>query len=366
MYQKQEQRPQKKQRVVKEEGNPDRYSWKKVIGKGTFGTVYKAIDLKRNMKVAIKKVYQDPNYRNREFKIVVELDHTNCIMVHNYFFTTEHSKASSPTYLNLVMDYVADTLYRVLRYYRKNQIEFPAPLAKIYSYQMFRALAYIHGKNIVHRDIKPQNILVDTDDHRLVICDFGSAKVIKSGEKSVSYICSRFYRAPELIFGGEHRSRYGPAIDVWSIGCVIAEMFLGEPLFSGINSKDQLKKIMGLLGTPTRDDMNAIDSNLDLKLPHFPKQNLGDRLSKTVDPLAVDLLEKILVYNPEKRLMPLRAMLHPYFDELREQRLTINGQRIVDMFDMGEVELSAEPYLEEEIVPKWYRKKKFAKRRRFN
>jgi serine/threonine protein kinase len=123
-------------RTVQEVGDIDSYDWVKVIGQGTFGVVYKAVDLKTKKTVAIKKVYQDPNYRNREFMIVVELDHVNCIKVHNYFFTkdAQSSQPGNATYLNLVMDYVPETLYRVLRYYRKKGMDFPDPLGKIYSY----------------------------------------------------------------------------------------------------------------------------------------------------------------------------------------------------------------------------------------
>ncbi len=97
-------------------------------------------------------------------------------------------------------------------------------LIKLYIYQCFRALAYIHALGICHRDIKPQNLLVDSETHTLKVCDFGSAKRLVQGEVNVSYICSRYYRAPELIFGA---TEYNNAIDVWSVGCVMAELLLG-------------------------------------------------------------------------------------------------------------------------------------------
>ena len=112
------------------------------------------------------------------------------------------------------MDYIPETMYRVLRYYVKMKMAFPDALGKIYAYQMFRSLAYIHSLGICHRDIKPQNILVDTQTHRVVMCDFGSAKKLQPGETSVAYICSRYYRAPELILGEE---QYSVEIDIWSI-----------------------------------------------------------------------------------------------------------------------------------------------------
>jgi serine/threonine protein kinase len=100
----------------------------------------------------------------------------------------------------------------------------PPILVKVYAYQLVRALAYIHAVGICHRDIKPQNVLVDSNLHILKMCDFGSAKNLIPGEPNVSYICSRYYRAPELIFGN---SNYTTQIDVWSVGCVIAELMLG-------------------------------------------------------------------------------------------------------------------------------------------
>lgn len=119
------------------------------------------------------------------------------------FFYTNGEKPDE-VYLNVVMDFIPDTLYRVMKQYLKMKQMVPPLLVKIYSYQLVRSIAYIHAIGICHRDIKPQNVLVDTNSHILKLCDFGSAKRLIPGEPNVSYICSRYYRAPELIFGNSN------------------------------------------------------------------------------------------------------------------------------------------------------------------
>jgi serine/threonine protein kinase len=121
---------------------------------------------------------------------------------------------------------------------------------KVYAYQMFRSLIYLKKINIAHRDIKPQNILVNEEKLKLVICDFGSAKQLKVGEPNIAYICSRCYRAPELIFGN---TEYTTQIDMWSTGCVLAEMFLNRPIFQGDSNIDQLVEIIKVLGCPSNN-----------------------------------------------------------------------------------------------------------------
>lgn len=114
-------------------------------------------------------------------------------------------------------------------------------LVKVYGFQMCRAIAYIHALGVCHRDIKPQNLLVDPASHVLKLCDFGSAKMLAPGESNIAYICSRYYRAPELIFGA---TEYTSAIDIWSVGCVLAELIIGRPLFAGESGVDQLVEII--------------------------------------------------------------------------------------------------------------------------
>lgn len=134
-------------------------------------------------------------------------------------------------YLNIVMDYYDCDLYSYIRSCKKGVATFEM---KILTYQLFRGLTYIHSLGICHRDIKPHNLLIK--DRRLVLCDFGSAKILTS-EPNLPYICSRCYRAPELIFGAAH---YSTMIDIWSVGCVILEMLNGVPLFIGESSIDHL------------------------------------------------------------------------------------------------------------------------------
>ena len=126
--------------------------------------------------------------------------------------------------------------------------------AQLYTYQLCRSLAYIHSLGVCHRDIKPQNLLVHPETHLLKLCDFGSAKILVKGEPNVSYICSRYYRAPELIFGA---TDYTCCIDVWSVGCVLAELLLGVPLFPGESGVDQLVEIIKVCRARAQERMGG-------------------------------------------------------------------------------------------------------------
>jgi len=301
--------------------------------------------------VAIKKVFQDKRYKNRELQIMTELNHCNVIRLKHYFFSPGDNPGEE--YLNVVMDYVPETLYRVLKYYVKMKQPFPNILVKLYAYHMFRSLAYIHGIGICHRDIKPQNLLVDPNSHILKLCDFGSAKRLIKDEPNVAYICSRYYRAPELIFGA---TDYTPAIDVWSTGCVIAELMLGEPLFPGESALDQLVEIIKVLGTPTQDQVKLMNpKSEEFKFPKITSHPWSKVFKPKVDPMAIDLVSKLLVYPPKERFRPLEALLHPYFNELRNQSCKINGNALPDLFNFCPEELSTQPELADKLIPSWYK-----------
>lgn len=188
--------------------------------------------------------------------------------------------------MNLVLEFVPETVYRASRFFNKMKAVMPILEIKIYIYQLFRSLAYIHSMGICHRDIKPQNLLLDPNTGVLKLCDFGSAKILVENEPNVSYICSRYYRAPELIFGAtnyttkigrftvqrddEPISLIRSTIDVWSTGCVMAELMLGQPLFPGESGIDQLVEIIKVLGTPTREQIRTMNPNyMEHKFPQI-------------------------------------------------------------------------------------------------
>ncbi|KAI8561707.1 hypothetical protein RHMOL_Rhmol04G0361500 [Rhododendron molle] len=273
------------------------YMAERIVGQGSFGVVFQAKCLETGESVAIKKVLQDKRYKNRELQTMRLLDHPNVVALkHCFFSTTEKDEL----YLNLVLEYVPETVHRVIKHYNKLTQRMPLIYVKLYTYQIFRALSYIHGSiGVCHRDIKPQNLLVNPRTHQLKLCDFGSAKVLVKGEPNISYICSRYYRAPELIFGA---TEYTTAIDIWSAGCVLAELLLGQPLFPGESGVDQLVEIIKVLGTPTREEIKCVNPNYtEFKFPQIKAHPWHKIFHKRMPPEAVDLVSRLLQYSPNLR-----------------------------------------------------------------
>ncbi|XP_076945156.1 shaggy-related protein kinase gamma-like [Bidens hawaiensis] len=312
------------------------YMAERVVGHGSFGVVFQAKCLETGEAVAIKKVLQDKRYKNRELQTMRVLDHPNVVALKHCFFSTTEKEE---LYLNLVLEYVPETIHRVIRHNNKMNQRMPMIYVKLYSYQIFRALAYIHGSiGVCHRDIKPQNLLVNPHTHQVKLCDFGSAKVLVKGEPNISYICSRYYRAPELIFGA---TEYATAIDIWSAGCVLAELLLGQPLFPGESGVDQLVEIIKVLGTPTREEIKCMNPNYtEYKFPQIKAHPWHKIFHKRMPPEAVDLVSRLLQYSPNLRSTALEAMIHPFFDELRDPAARLpNGRVLPPLFNFKPHEL---------------------------
>jgi len=253
----------------------------------------------------------DRRYHNRELQMMKVMDHENVVRLRHYFEKAGRKK--DETYLHLVMDFLPETIRSVALKYHKRSMRFSFDHIKSYLWQTFRALEYIHARRICHRDIKPDNLLCDPGTLQCRLCDFGCSKVLVKGQPNVSYICSRYYRAPELMFGA---TEYAVGVDVWSVGTILMELLLGHLPFQGQDSTQQhLVEIMKLLGTPTDRDLQAMRatcSAVDLpKLKPFPWERI---FAPNTPPEAVDLAQRLLRYDPDQRLSASQALAHPFFE----------------------------------------------------
>ncbi|XP_008468428.1 glycogen synthase kinase-3 beta-like [Diaphorina citri] len=282
-------------------------------------------------------------------QIMRRLEHSNIVKLKYFFYSSGDKK--DEVFLNLVLEFMPETVYKVAKHYSKSKQNFPCFYTKLYIYQLFRSLAYIHVLGICHRDIKPQNLLLNPETGVLKLCDFGSAKHLVRGEPNVSYICSRYYRAPELIFGAID---YTTKIDVWSAGCVLAELLLGQPMFPGDSGVDQLVEIIKVLGTPTREQIREMNPNYtEFKFPQIKSHPWSKVFRVRTPPDAIDLISRLLEYTPSSRISPLQACAHDFFDELRNPATTLpNGNPLPPLFNFTEQELAIQPNLNAALLPK--------------
>ena len=303
---------------------------KDIIGQGAFGEVFLAKIIKTGEKVAVKKVFQDRRYKNRELSIMQKLNHPNIVKLLAFYYTKANipKAKSDDVFLNCIMDYVPETLSILISKNKHNGTKFPSSLLKLYSYQMLKSIGYLHSIGICHRDIKPQNILINLSDYTLKLCDFGCAKQLVKTEENIAYICSRYYRPPELVLGATF---YTCQVDVWSIGCVIAELVLNRAIFPGKSAKEQMYEIIKILGTPTKEQINEMNPKIHIsKLPNIAHKLWKDVFKdKTDDQLFIDLVDKLLVYEPNKRLTPYQALNHPFFDDMKKKDFKLpNGKAL--------------------------------------
>jgi glycogen synthase kinase 3 beta len=312
------------------------------IGHGAFGKVLLAVVKGTGEKVAIKKVFQDRRYKNRELPIMLELHHPNIVELKSYYKTKAEKCSDDEFYLNCIMEYVPLTLSSLISQNRKKKTKFDNIILKLFSYQMLKCIGYLHSLGICHRDIKPQNILIDPADYTLKLCDFGCAKHLVKTESNIAYICSRFYRPPELVVGA---TRYTTQVDVWSMGCVIAELVLNKPIFPGKSATDEFLAIMKILGTPNIDQIKAMNGKIlnPSKLPQIIQVPWKEVFKgKNEDPIFIDLVANLLVYEPQKRLGPYQALCHPYFNELKQKEVVLPDNKKIPkhLFEFKECEIA--------------------------
>jgi mitogen-activated protein kinase 1/3 len=294
----------------------DNYQYIKHIGHGAYGVVVSALDRKTNMKVAIKKVAKafedliDAKRILREIKLLSFFDHENIISL----LDVQRPQARTGYEdIYIVSDLMETDLHRVV-YSRQ---ELTDEHIQYFVYQILRGMLYLHSADVIHRDLKPSNLLLNKNCD-LKICDFGLARGFDQAkdENLTEYVVTRWYRAPEVILNASH---YTKAIDVWSIGCIFAELLGRSPLFPGEDYLDQVQRIIAVLGMPSQEDMSFIGNDSARRyIRSLPKRQRvpWSSLYPKANPVALDLLNKMLIFNPEKRYTVEQCLAHPYFDGL--------------------------------------------------
>ncbi|CAK0835518.1 unnamed protein product [Prorocentrum cordatum] len=341
---------------------PRTYTCQRILGKGSFGLVYQAEVQETGEVVAVKSTrmkkaggeawMQLNGESEREVQVLLELNgHPNVVNLRGAFLSAPADGKDEQEYtLNLVLEYMSDTLHRVLKHYmnvrRKNMDQY---YVQLYQYQLLRAVGFIHGLGIMHCDIKPQNLLLDGRTHTLKMADFGTAKRLHVGRTLASYVCSRYYRAPELILGS---TTYGTSVDLWSAGCVLGEMILGQPLFTGGDGIDQLVQIIKVIGTPTPEDLKAMNSCYPRYAftPSVPPLAWDKVFKHTASKDACELAGHLLKFDPASRLPPLYCLMHRFFNALRSEE-KLEHRPLFEFLPEELLWCSAAE--KERLVPKW-------------
>lgn len=305
-----------------EYGEASRYQVQEVIGKGSYGVVGSAVDTHTGEKVAIKKIHDvfehvsDATRILREIKLLRLLRHPDIVEIKHIMLPPSRREFKD---IYVVFELMESDLHQVI----KANDDLTPEHYQFFLYQLLRGLKYIHTANVFHRDLKPKNILANADC-KLKICDFGLARVSFNDAPSAifwtDYVATRWYRAPELC--GSFFSKYTPGIDIWSMGCIFAEMLTGKPLFPGKNVVHQLDLMTDLLGTPPPESIARIRNEKARR--YLSSMRKKPRVCFThkfpnADPLALSLLERLLAFDPKDRPSAEDALADPYFHGLANQ-----------------------------------------------
>ena len=294
----------------------NKYQIIKLIGDGTYGQVYEGINKETNMKVAIKKLknkmssWEDCILQN-EVRFLRKLNHENIVKL----LEVIREQNSDVSY---IFEYCDCNLFQFIENHRKQKMFISEMKIRNIVYQIICGVKYLHSCNIMHRDLKPENILMIINNNLIKIADFGTAKEIPEYKNNslTDYVCTRWYRAPECTLKSNN---YNEKIDVWAIGCIMAELYTLKPLFPGIDEFDQLNKILKIVGTPEYNEWPegyTLVQKLNIRLPSYNKSNLKQYVFNANDD-AIDFLEFIFQLNPDKRPSCNELLKHPYFTEVQ-------------------------------------------------
>ena len=296
-----------------------RYEVLETLGSGAYGVVVSARDKLNGSHIAIKKIekaFEHSTFTKRtlrELKIMRLLDHENILKIESIQLPRSRMEFDE---IYVVTELMETDLSSI--------IKSPQPLSdehcQFFLYQILRGIKYMHSAQILHRDLKPRNLLVNSNCD-LKICDFGLARPCISELKvratqMTDYVATRWYRAPELLLTFK---KYTTAMDMWSVGCIFGEILLRKPILPGSDTNNQLELIFNLIGTPSQEDIQAIPNPRSrekaLKVPKR-RGKCFETMFRNANPEALDLLRRMLTFNPDKRISVEEALRHPYLAAL--------------------------------------------------
>mmetsp|Transcript_3738 Transcript_3738/g.7248 ORF Transcript_3738/g.7248 Transcript_3738/m.7248 type:complete len:350 (-) Transcript_3738:658-1707(-) len=312
------------QAIPDDEPALDGYARTDLIGQGAYGTVYRGTQRSTNRTVAIKRIpYADSTPEGgvpcnviREISLLRELTHNNVVQLLDVIQAT-------PGGLYLVFEYVAHDLKTFMDQRQRSddireRVGLPKSMVRSFMRQILNGVGYCHTHRVLHRDLKPHNLLISADGLTLKLADFGLARLSGLPNGPYTYeVVTLWYRAPELLLGA---SRYSAAVDVWSVGCIFAEMATGLPLFPGRSDIDQLIKIFQRRGTPNPNtNWHGVDRlpHYNPEFPKWPERPITDFVPMEAlgSNNAADLLTALLQYDPDRRIVCRQALQHHYFSE---------------------------------------------------
>lgn len=296
-----------------------RYTVLEPVGQGTYGVVCAAQDGMTNEHIAIKKIenaFEHITFTKqtlRELRILRHLRHENLIDVRSIFLPGSKEDFED---IYVISELMETDLASIL----KSSQPLTDDHCQFFLYQILRGMKYVHSAQVIHRDLKPRNLLVNANCD-LKICDFGLARVSFTEREfqacpMTEYVCTRWYRAPEVLCSWID---YTTAIDIWSIGCIFAEMLSRRPLFPGHNTQHQLQLIISFLGSPRMEELNKIPNDKCQNFIQSQPFSVGkafEEVFRDSMPIAINFLQNMLQFDPDKRCTVPEALQHGYLAQL--------------------------------------------------
>jgi len=324
-----------------------RYDIQQKLGKGAYGIVWKIRDKENGQTLALKKIFgafQNSTDAQRTFREIIFLlelvDHENIITLLDVF------RADNDKDIYLVFEFMETDLHAVIRANILEDIH-----KRFIIYQLLKAIKYMHSAKVVHRDIKPSNLLLNSEC-LVKVADFGLARSINStankDEKTTQiltdYVATRWYRAPEILLGS---TNYTEGVDMWSVGCILGELIGGKPMFPGASTTNQIDRIIEVIGRPTKDDINDIQSEFAAQLLDNLLEPQNPRSLESMYPMAdsdaIDMMRQLLTFSPVKRMTAVQALAHPYVAQFHvpEEEIDCQKKIVISIDDNKKLSVSA-------------------------